>query len=109
MVDFLLRWCVSTFAGFLIGLCAAVWLDPQTTGGFILILITCIALSVTTSALNTAIRSIVAGYRGSTQKSGESSASVTLPSTEVSTLAGVAKPQIAPAAPAGENTAGKVV
>ncbi len=61
MTDLLLKWGVAVVAGFLAGLVIAAWLNPQTIGGFALILLTVMAAAILISAVGSLIRSLLRG------------------------------------------------
>ena len=68
MREFVAKWAVSVFSGFLIGLMVAYWIDPRTPGGFILILLICIAVAVVVSASATLISQALSHRRSQPAK-----------------------------------------
>lgn len=60
---FLATWGIAIISGFLIALVALWWIDPQTPGGSLLLIVTVIAISVATSAASALIISALAHFR----------------------------------------------
>jgi len=106
LTEIFLRWGVPILSGFLLGLLAIAWIDPQTSGGSILILVTFISISVVTSAFGTALRVLFRGYPRPKTKSAPPPVQPAQPLA--STLPVISAPAAAPtsATPAVNETSG---
>lgn len=78
MTEIFIRWGVPILSGFLLGLLAILWIDPQTSGGSVLILVTFVSVSVVTATFGTALRAVIRHYAASRAKK-DTSAGETAP------------------------------